>query len=92
MPSEETLAAPSIAGDTLLRRRLEAAMQELPDGMRQVLILHDIEGFTHDEIGDMLGVTAGTSKSQLFKSRVKMRTLLQGLKESSDDGAEVWKA
>lgn len=92
MPAEETLAAPAVPGDTLLRRRLEGALQELPEGMRQVLILHDIEGYTHDEIGDMLGVTAGTSKSQLFKSRVKMRALLQGLKGSSDDGVEVWNA
>lgn len=92
MPEEETLAAPTVPGDTLLRRRLEGAMQKLPEGMRQVLILHDIEGYTHDEIGDMLGVTPGTSKSQLFKSRVKMRALLQGLKESSDNEIEAWKA
>jgi len=59
-----------------LRMSLEAALQRLPDGMRQVLVLHDVEGFTHDEIGDMLGVAAGTSKSQLFKARAKMRELL----------------
>ena len=92
MPEEESLAAPAVPGDTLLRRRLEGAMQQLPEGMRQVLILHDIEGYTHDEIGNMLGVTPGTSKSQLFKSRVKMRALLQGLKDASEDGAEAWNA
>ncbi len=92
MPPPETLAAPMVSGDSLLRRRLESAMLNLPEGMRQVLILHDIEGYTHDEIGDMLGVTPGTSKSQLFKARVKMRALLEGLNESSGDGVEVWKA
>jgi RNA polymerase sigma-70 factor, ECF subfamily len=51
-------------------------MARLPDGMRQVLVLHDVEGFTHEEIGEMLGIAAGTSKSQLFKARAKMRELL----------------
>jgi RNA polymerase sigma-70 factor, ECF subfamily len=62
---------------TILRLSLEAALARLPDGMRQVLLLHDVEGFTHDEIGEMLGVTAGTSKSQLFKARAKMREILE---------------
>ena len=44
--------------------------------MRHVLVLHDVEGYTHEEIGSMLGVTAGTSKSQLFKGRARMRELL----------------
>lgn len=92
MPEADTLAAPHVGGDSLLKRRLEGAMSELPEGMRQVLILHDIEGYTHDEIGNMLGVTPGTSKSQLFKARVKMRAQLQGLNDSSRDGAEAWNA
>jgi RNA polymerase sigma-70 factor (ECF subfamily) len=62
----------------LLRLRLEEAMRELPPGMRQVLVLHDVEGYTHEEIAEMLGVTAGTSKSQLFKARARMRELLGG--------------
>jgi RNA polymerase sigma-70 factor (ECF subfamily) len=61
---------------TTLRLTLEQAMQSLPHGMRQVLVLHDIEGYTHDEIADFLGVTSGTSKSQLFKARGRMRGLL----------------
>ena len=48
--------------DTLLQKRLEHALDGLPEGMRRVLILHDVEGYTHEEIGDVLGVTAGTSK------------------------------
>lgn len=78
-------------GDTLLQRRLERALDTLPDGMRQVLILHDVEGYTHEEIGDALGVAAGTSKSQLFKARAKMREMLSGLDGTTNDaGAEAW--
>ena len=74
IPDEIPLAPAS--GDPLLEQRLEAALDRLPDGMRQVLILHDVEGYTHEEIGEAMGVTAGTSKSQLFKARAKMRELL----------------
>jgi RNA polymerase sigma-70 factor (ECF subfamily) len=48
---------------------LEAALAALPDGSRAVLLLHDLEGLTHDEIGDRLGIAAGTSKSRLFAAR-----------------------
>jgi RNA polymerase sigma-70 factor (ECF subfamily) len=61
---------------TALRITLEQALQQLPPGMRQVLVLHDVEGYTHEEIAEFLGVTAGTSKSQLFKARARMRKLL----------------
>jgi len=70
--------APQPHGDrTVLRLSIEDALQTLPDGMRQVLVLHDVEGYTHEEIGEMLGVTAGTSKSQLFKARGRMRKALE---------------
>ncbi|MGI9626555.1 MAG: RNA polymerase sigma factor [Longimicrobiales bacterium] len=74
-PPEVIAVAPQV-GDALLARQLEAALDQLPEGMRKVLILHDVEGFTHEEIGGSLGVTAGTSKSQLFKARAKMRQFL----------------
>jgi len=80
--------------DSLLQKRLENALDQLPEGMREVLILHDVEGYTHEEIGDVLGVTSGTSKSQLFKARAKMRALLAGLsgeaQEPHERGAEAW--
>ena len=69
-----------------LRISLERAMERLPEGMRQVLVLHDVEGFTHDEIGEMLGIAAGTSKSQLFKARAKMRDMLRPLDQDMDGG------
>lgn len=55
---------------------LQDAMDRLPDGYRKVLVLHDVEGFTHREIGDKLGVATGTSKSQLHKARARMRELI----------------
>jgi RNA polymerase sigma-70 factor (ECF subfamily) len=54
----------------------ETAITGLPDGARQVFVLHDIEGFKHEEIGQMLGVTTGTSKAQLHRARMLMRRVL----------------
>lgn len=58
------------------RHVLAAALDRLPPGYRQVLILHDVEGWTHGEIADALEVAVGTSKSQLHKARARMRELL----------------
>ncbi len=55
---------------------LERALELLPPGFRTVLVLHDVEGFTHQEIGKQLGITDGTSKSQLHGARKAMRRLL----------------
>lgn len=55
---------------------LEAALRELPEGYRAVLVLHDVEGYTHEQIGELLEVSPGTSKSQLFRARKMMRSLL----------------
>jgi RNA polymerase sigma-70 factor (ECF subfamily) len=92
-PMPESIPVKPEGGDTLLGDLLERAMDQLPDGMRQVLILHDVEGYTHEEIGEFLGVTSGTSKSQLFKARAKMRDLLQpSLPEGVEGqhGVEAW--
>jgi RNA polymerase sigma-70 factor (ECF subfamily) len=56
---------------------LEAAVAALPPGFREVFVLHDIEGFTHDEIAELLGLVAGTSKSQLSRARQRIRQLLE---------------
>lgn len=56
---------------------LEDAMGRLPPGARQVFVLHDVEGFRHEEIAEMLGVTAGTSKAQLHRARMLMRAHLE---------------
>lgn len=78
VPLTESLPGNSRTDGPLLRVRLERALRLLPPGMRKVLILHDLEGYTHEEIADSLGVTVGTSKSQLFKARARMRELLGG--------------
>ena len=69
----EAQAAASPANDAAGRMDLERAIAELPDGYRQVLVLHDVEGFTHEEIATMLGIEAGTSKSQLSHARRRLR-------------------
>jgi RNA polymerase sigma-70 factor (ECF subfamily) len=74
---------------TVLRLTLERAMEKLPDGMRKILVLHDVEGFTHEEIGELLGIASGTSKSQLFKARAKMRELLRTPDSDSQGRAYV---
>ena len=84
-PMPPRMAAPAVDGDALLQKRLQGALDSLPEGMRRVIILHDVEGYTHEEIGEHLGVTAGTSKSQLFKARAKMRRLLDGLGASNQN-------
>lgn len=58
------------------RIALDKAIAELPPGYRTVFVLHDVEGFEHEEIGSLLGVTSGTSKSQLHKARMRLRELL----------------
>jgi RNA polymerase sigma-70 factor (ECF subfamily) len=55
---------------------LQAAIERLPPGARQVFVLHDVEGYRHEEIGQMLGVSAGTSKSQLHRARQTLKGLL----------------
>jgi RNA polymerase sigma-70 factor, ECF subfamily len=55
---------------------IEDAAARLAPGARTVFILHDVEGYTHEEIAESLGITSGGSKSQLFKARAKLRRLL----------------
>ena len=60
------------------RLDLERAVAELPDGCREVFVLYDVEGFEHREVGAMLGISDGTSKSQLHKARLRLREWLAG--------------
>jgi len=61
------------SGSELDRMDFEAAVQQLPDGARQVFVLHDVEGYRHEEIAEMLGTVTGTSKSQLHRARMALR-------------------
>jgi len=58
------------------RIALKNAIAELPNGYRNVFLLHDVEGFEHEEVARHLGISVGTSKSQLHKARLKLRGLL----------------
>ena len=55
------------------------AVDRLPEGARHVFVLHDVEGYKHREIGRLLGIATGTSKGQLFRARMLLRRLLNGI-------------
>jgi RNA polymerase sigma-70 factor (ECF subfamily) len=59
-----------------LKVRLAQAIDGLPDGYRAVFVMHDLEGYTHEEIASSLGVHPGTSKAQLFRARARLRDAL----------------
>ncbi len=56
---------------------IDNAIAQLPDGYKNVFVLHDVQGYEHEEVAKILGCSVGTSKSQLHKARLKMRKLLQ---------------
>ena len=64
------------------RIALDEAVAQLAPGYRMVLILHDVEGYEHEQIAKMLGCAVGTSKSQLHKARMKLRSLLTARQEN----------
>ena len=59
-----------------LKMRLKLAIDALSEGYRTVFVMHDIEGYTHEEIGVALGVETGTSKANLSRARAKLRVAL----------------
>ncbi len=63
-------------GSIIDRIDLERAIRRLPPGYRAVFLLHDVEGYEHEEIADILGIAVGTTKSQLHKARLRLRKLL----------------
>ena len=77
---EDTVAVDADDGErSWIARSIDDALQRVPAGARTVFLLHDVEGYTHEEIATELGITAGGSKSQLFKARAKLRRLLAHL-------------
>jgi len=74
----QILGAPDQALTTALDRlNLERAVSQMPAGYKQVFLMHYVEGYGHREIARMLGLSIGTSKSQLYKARVRLRQLLR---------------
>lgn len=66
-----------VVSDPDLKVRMREAIDALPSGTRTVFVMHDVEGFTHEEISEQLGVAVGTSKSQLSRAREKLRVALK---------------
>ena len=77
---DEENAPEPVAGNPIgpiTRMELERAIAGLPDGCRTAFLLHDVEGFEHREVAAMLGVSEGTSKSQVHKARMRLRAALR---------------
>jgi RNA polymerase sigma-70 factor (ECF subfamily) len=66
-----------------LRRRLSAALEQLSERQRAVIVLHDVEGFRHAEIGEMLGIPEGTARSDLHHARAALRRMLSDTRSDS---------
>jgi RNA polymerase sigma-70 factor (ECF subfamily) len=73
---------------SFVAQSIEEATARLSPGARAVFTLHDVEGYTHEEIAEQLGITTGGSKSQLFKARARLRRYLAHLIEGAD-GTDV---
>lgn len=87
---EDTVSVEPVGDRSMLRATIDAAAARLSPGARTVFLMHDVEGYTHEEIARELDITPGGSKSQLFKARAKLRKLLAHLVDvpQSDDGRE----
>jgi RNA polymerase sigma-70 factor (ECF subfamily) len=68
------------AEDAELKSRLKSALAKLPERARAVVVLHDVEGFTHAEIGKLLGIPGGTARSDLHHARQRLRGLLENMR------------
>ena len=71
----ETLSSPPGKRDVSMD--FEAALERLPDGAREIFVLHDVEGYKHTEIATLLGISSGTSKAQLHRARMMLRKHLR---------------
>ena len=76
---EDTASVEMDTDRSFIAASIETATAKLSPGARAVFVLHDVEGYTHEEIAQELGITSGGSKSQLFKARAKLRKLLAHL-------------
>ena len=86
---EDTASVEPDHDRTFLAQSIEDAAAKLSPGARAVFMLHDVEGYTHEEIAVELGITSGGSKSQLFKARAKLRKLLAHLIEVVKEGNDA---
>jgi RNA polymerase sigma-70 factor (ECF subfamily) len=76
-PKKELGAQDALLAGSIDRLQLTRAIDDLPPGYRTIFVLHDVEGYEHNEIAEMVGCSIGNSKSQLHKARMKLRELLK---------------
>jgi RNA polymerase sigma-70 factor (ECF subfamily) len=76
-PRKELGAQDPVLSGSINRLQLQRAIEELPPGYRTIFVLHDVEGYEHNEIAGMVGCSIGNSKSQLHKARMKLREFLK---------------
>ncbi|MDE3052476.1 MAG: RNA polymerase sigma factor [Gemmatimonadota bacterium] len=81
---EDSVAVMPDTERSFVMASIEEAAARLSPGARTVFLLHDVEGYTHEEIAAELGITSGGSKSQLFKARVKLRSMLAHLVDAPE--------
>jgi RNA polymerase sigma-70 factor (ECF subfamily) len=86
MDADQETAPKELGGEDLKlsgsldRLQLQRAIEKLPPGYKTVFVLHDVEGFEHNEIATMVGCSIGNSKSQLHKARLKLRDFLKSMR------------
>ena len=88
-PKREPGAEDPLLLGSLDRVTLEDAIAKLPHGYRAVFVLHDVEGYEHNEIAEMLGCSIGNSKSQLHKARLRLRDLLRRARKEKSRGGQT---
>ena len=76
-PKRDFGARDNVLAGSIDRVNLERSIESLPPGYRLIFVLHDVEGYEHNEIAEMMGCSIGNSKSQLHKARMKLRDLLK---------------
>jgi len=76
-PKKDIGARDNVLAGSIDRLNLERAIESLPPGYRIIFVLHDVEGYEHNEIAEIMGCSIGNSKSQLHKARMKLRDLLR---------------
>jgi RNA polymerase sigma-70 factor (ECF subfamily) len=85
-PRKDVGTVDNVLAGSIDRVNLQRAVDSLPPGYRIVFILHDVEGYEHNEIAEMMGCSIGNSKSQLHKARLKLRELLKQSKAEKAAG------
>jgi RNA polymerase sigma-70 factor, ECF subfamily len=75
-PAFPDSASQGLAARAVTKMDLERALAQLPEGCRTAFVLHDVQGLEHREVGEIMGIAEGTSKSQVHKARLRLRALL----------------